>query len=212
MLENLNADAVMTIVLTKLDMLSAELVAKLHAVLLLSAEINWQIIILWWLVAFIGILSLVLLVGYAARGRRYKFSWYYMVYNLLDELEKDLDTKSNHHVITELSKLLRIMAIKQFSRSKCATLTGYEWLAWLTEHDPNSFPWIERGKALISCTNLAGGLPSAGNLPSTSILPSAGSPSSIDSNANNNADINKIVDSDLKDLIMAAKKWVSRRK
>jgi len=126
-------------------------------------------------------LLIVLTINRLLRNKRYKTSWYYSLYKLLDKLESELDTKSNQDAIAELSKLLRIIAIKQFSRSKCSTLMGYEWLEWLTEHDPNNFPWLARGKILIPNPNL------------------------------NTTDTLVTNDHELTELIAAAKRWVNAR-
>ena len=52
-------------------------------------------------------------------------------------------------VVGELSELLRRIAMARLGRPACAGLTGTGWLDWLTSHDPNGFPWHERGRLLI---------------------------------------------------------------
>jgi hypothetical protein len=52
-------------------------------------------------------------------------------------------------MVGELSELLRRIAMARLGRPACAGLTGTGWLDWLTRHDPNGFPWHERGRLLI---------------------------------------------------------------
>ncbi len=49
----------------------------------------------------------------------------------------------------ELSELLRRIAMARLGRPACAGLTGQAWLDWLSTHDPNGFPWHERGRLLL---------------------------------------------------------------
>ena len=49
----------------------------------------------------------------------------------------------------ELSELLRRIAMARLGRPACAGLTGTDWLDWLAAHDPNGFPWHERGQMLL---------------------------------------------------------------
>lgn len=49
----------------------------------------------------------------------------------------------------ELSELLRRIAMARLGRPACAGLTGRDWLAWLSTHDPDGFPWHARGQALL---------------------------------------------------------------
>jgi hypothetical protein len=50
----------------------------------------------------------------------------------------------------ELSELLRRIAMARLGRPACAGLTGADWLAWLSAHDPQGFPWTERGRSLLT--------------------------------------------------------------
>ncbi len=50
----------------------------------------------------------------------------------------------------ELSELLRRVAMARLGRPACAGLTGTAWLDWLADHDPNGFPWRERGQILLA--------------------------------------------------------------
>lgn len=48
-----------------------------------------------------------------------------------------------------LSEVLRLSALRRYGREACAGLEGREWLAWLKEHDPKGFDWLEKAKILI---------------------------------------------------------------
>jgi hypothetical protein len=51
---------------------------------------------------------------------------------------------------SELSELLRRIAIARFGRAACAGISGKDWLAWLQEHDPQGFDWGDEGRLLLS--------------------------------------------------------------
>lgn len=48
-----------------------------------------------------------------------------------------------------IATLLRRVAMQRYGRESCAGLTGYEWLNWLTEHDPQQFNWTTEAEILI---------------------------------------------------------------
>ncbi|CAK0744355.1 hypothetical protein CCP4SC76_1490007 [Gammaproteobacteria bacterium] len=50
---------------------------------------------------------------------------------------------------SELSELLRRVAMARLGRASCASLTGSAWLKWLENHDPQGFSWTRRGTALL---------------------------------------------------------------
>lgn len=56
------------------------------------------------------------------------------------------DTKAT---ASQLSELLRRIAMARLGRPACAGLTGQSWLDWLAAKDPSGFPWGERGRVLI---------------------------------------------------------------
>lgn len=146
--------AVKNLVLAKSNALYAQFSAQIEALvnkviaILDSYAITWQIAGVWAAGSVLVLAPTIWAILYFVRIHRYKTSWYYKMFLLLTALEKKLETDTQA-TINELSKLLRILAIKRFSRDRCSTLTGYEWLEWLTEHDPNKFSWTEHGKILL---------------------------------------------------------------
>lgn len=50
----------------------------------------------------------------------------------------------------ELSELLRRIAMARWGRESCAGLHGDDWLAWLAAKDPAGFPWVQRGRLLVT--------------------------------------------------------------
>jgi len=61
-------------------------------------------------------------------------------------LQQKLETKAQ---LMQLGILLRRVAMQRYGRHSCANLTGERWLAWLTEHDPQGFNWLQSGQFLV---------------------------------------------------------------
>jgi hypothetical protein len=68
----------------------------------------------------------------------------------LRRLRRDLESASLKDSASELSELLRRIAMARHGRSACAGLNGTDWLGWLTEQDPKGFDWQERGRLLLN--------------------------------------------------------------
>ena len=111
---------------------------------------NWPLAPGWWLVILAVILLAATGIYAAIKYKKYKTTWSYKIRKMLVDLEKDIPNLSKKQIVAEISKLLRIIAIKQYSRATCASLSGYEWLDWLTSHDPKQFSWNDHGKVLIT--------------------------------------------------------------
>jgi hypothetical protein len=50
---------------------------------------------------------------------------------------------------SELSELLRRIAMARYGRAACAGLHGEAWLGWLADHDPAGFDWRREGRLLL---------------------------------------------------------------
>jgi hypothetical protein len=56
---------------------------------------------------------------------------------------------SSKEVTSQLSELLRRIAMARCGRDACAGLSGDAWLAWLKTQDPKGFDWPNQGRLLI---------------------------------------------------------------
>jgi hypothetical protein len=84
----------------------------------------------WWLLAVIVLIALVVLATWAwRRYRRYRYER-----QILLEVERLSDCYSDDNIscfITDISTLLRRVAIRRYSRAEVASLTGADWLRFL---------------------------------------------------------------------------------
>ena len=129
--------------------MAAELLSKMHDIEGLDHIGCWPLAIGWWLIIFSTVLMLGFLVFIYINKKKYKTSWLYIAYNDLMALENSLAAQSNKYVITELSLLLRQIAVKKYPREVCASISGTAWLVWLKAHDPKQFNWVEHGRVLV---------------------------------------------------------------
>ena len=117
----------------------------------------WPPALGWWVLAAV-ILGLI---GFAL------FSWWWrrkrardwrvdarLRMRKLAKAMRDNDTKAS---VSELSELLRRVAMARYGRDACAGLAGEEWLAWLTSNDPVGFKWNEHGRVLLDLPYLPPG-------------------------------------------------------
>lgn len=105
----------------------------------------WPLALGWW-VALIAILALAY---YIYRKIAFMRSWKYDTLKKLSHLEKQLSEANAKKITVLLSEYLRRIALKRFSRKKCAGLVGEQWLKWLKEHDPKKFDWEKKAGVLI---------------------------------------------------------------
>ena len=104
----------------------------------------------WWLGAallVLGILLLVMLVRYLVRYP--PGSWKQEAWLALRRLRSLRHTQTPKQTASQLSELLRRIAIARFGRKRAARLSGEEWLEWLREQDPNRFDWPGHGRILL---------------------------------------------------------------
>ncbi|MEI6415007.1 MAG: DUF4381 domain-containing protein [Pseudomonadota bacterium] len=104
----------------------------------------------WWLLG----LTILLLVGVMAW-----LAWRYLpAFNhwrrdariQLVALRRHAPSQPPKKTASELSELLRRIAMARLGRAACASLTGMAWLAWLERHDPQGFAWTGRGLVLLN--------------------------------------------------------------
>lgn len=108
----------------------------------------------WWLT-----IVLVLLAAAAARAllrhwhwspRRLRFNqrWQRDASRQLHDLKHRLDTGDSRALADEFAALLRRIAVARHGRPACASLTGQEWVGWLSANDPAGFDWTQHRRLL----------------------------------------------------------------
>lgn len=76
-------------------------------------------------------------------------SWRWDAARKLRELRRRAAAQELKQTASELSELLRRIAMARLGRESCAGLTGDAWLAWLAGQDPKGFDWARRGRLLL---------------------------------------------------------------
>lgn len=122
---------------------------QLHDIEGLDSISIWPLAAGWWILAAMIILLLVSLAWYIAYRLTFKRSWKYDTLKKLAALEKNLSEPSARETAIILSEYVRRIALQQFPRQECASLSGETWLKWLSQHDPKKFDWEKKGKILL---------------------------------------------------------------
>ena len=127
---------------------------RLHDIHELDPVSVWPLAAGWWLIIALVVLAVLLIVSV----RRWRPDWQRFLprYGWTREAEQELarlrarvargDIKA---LASELSELLRRIAIARCGRDSCAGLHGEPWLDWLADHDPDGFDWRSRGRLLL---------------------------------------------------------------
>ncbi|MGB5833444.1 MAG: DUF4381 domain-containing protein [Thiohalocapsa sp.] len=76
-------------------------------------------------------------------------SWRLDASRKLRRLRRNAETASVRESASELSELLRRIAMARHGRAACAGLHGTDWLGWLADNDPKGFDWRSRGRLLL---------------------------------------------------------------
>ncbi|ESQ11723.1 MAG TPA: DUF4381 domain-containing protein [Chromatiaceae bacterium] len=76
-------------------------------------------------------------------------NWRWDASRELRRLRRDAGSASAKQTASELSELLRRIAIARQGRDSCAGLHGRDWLSWLSAHDPKGFDWQAQGRLLL---------------------------------------------------------------
>ncbi len=110
----------------------------------------WYLAPGWWLAALAVLLVAVVLWSVFGRIlRRIRFDWRRDARIRLLALRRELRRSDAKTLAAALSELLRRIAMARFGRAACAGLSGERWLAWLEQHDPRGFRWLDHGRLLI---------------------------------------------------------------
>lgn len=67
----------------------------------------------------------------------------------LNLVKNDISKHDRHQIIIKISKIIRFLAIRKFSRHQCAGLIDKKWILWLKKHDPSQFDWQKEADLLI---------------------------------------------------------------
>lgn len=110
----------------------------------------WPLAIGWWVLAAVLLISVVVGSIFWYKRFKYKASWQYKSYSILDHMQKQLDHTEPKLVLQKLSLELRKIAMLTTKREACAGLIGKPWLTWLQQHDPAGFNWQENGGILLT--------------------------------------------------------------
>ena len=97
-------------------------------------------------VAFLGLVFVLVLSTYLKRKRR---SWQYQVLIELKAMEKSLSAENSRLAATQLSALMRRLAVQHFPRVECAGLQGEAWINFLKSNDRKKFDWSKLSKPLL---------------------------------------------------------------
>jgi len=131
------------------------LTSRLHDIHELDPVGVWPLAAGWWLIIALAVLTVLLIVGV----RRWRPDWQRFLprYGWTRDAERELallrdrvergDIKT---LASELSELLRRIAIARCGRDRCAGLHGEPWLDWLADHDPEGFDWRSHGRLLLN--------------------------------------------------------------
>lgn len=111
--------------------------------------IAWYQIAPGWLLLLAAVLLVILLMIRWRRMRSQKVAT--VSWQTAADLEWQAVSQitSSRARLEALAVLLRRIAMQRYGRENCAGLTGYEWLHWLTKHDPQQFDWAVEAEILI---------------------------------------------------------------
>jgi len=131
------------------------LVNRLHDIQDIDPVSVWPLAPGWWLLiaAITGVvLLLIALRRWRPDWQRYlpRRGWSRHAAGQLNQLSARIGRDDIRTLSSELSELLRRIAIARCGRQHCAGLHGDSWLAWLSDHDPDGFDWREHGQILLS--------------------------------------------------------------
>ena len=118
-----------------------KLIAQLADINGLNKVNYWPLAIGWWIV--LGVLAIVIaiIIFLILRRLAYRRSWKHKTVIQLNAMAERLNQNNGKEIMTELSILLRRLAINRFSRSGVAGLKGKVWAEWLTKNDLAKFDW-----------------------------------------------------------------------
>jgi hypothetical protein len=128
-----------------------EIVSRLRDIQGLDQISWWPLATGWWLLALLLLVLLLALVLLVRNLRRYPAgSWRRHAWKQLRTLRQRAHRMPVQQLASELSELLRRIAIARVGREHAAGLSGERWLVWLQENDPAGFDWRRRARPLLT--------------------------------------------------------------
>ena len=131
--------------------MNPDMLARLHDIQGLDEISWWPLASGWWLLAALVIVLLFALLSLLRNLLRYPAgSWHRQAWQQLRTLKHQANQMPAQQLASELSELLRRIAIARLGRTRAAGLSGKHWLAWLQQHDPAGFDWTLHGQPLLT--------------------------------------------------------------
>ncbi|MEW8248890.1 MAG: DUF4381 domain-containing protein [Candidatus Thiodiazotropha sp.] len=104
----------------------------------------------WWMLLLLLLLTGVLIWGVIRWRRLYPLGrWQHDARRHLLALRRRIKREPAKLVASELSQLLRRIAIARCGRENTAALTDEAWLDWLQSNDSSGFRWRDKGALLL---------------------------------------------------------------
>lgn len=116
-------------------------IETLQEISIFPLAIGWWLIILFIIIGIGGLISFFII--------RKKRKDIINIVRYLKLAKNDIKQQDKHQIIIKISKIIRLLAIRKFSRKDCAGLIDEKWLLWLTVNDPNKFNWQKEANLLI---------------------------------------------------------------
>ncbi len=103
----------------------------------------------WWFVVFILLTITFIAVKKIIAIKKYKKSWKYLIQQQLENIANTMDPAKAKENISYINDVLKRLSLQFYGRKDSASLTGKQWLSWLTNRDPKNFNWLKKGEILI---------------------------------------------------------------
>jgi hypothetical protein len=112
--------------------------------------VSWYPLPLGWWLVILGVLFIITLsvILWFSRHKRKKTNLWRKTAKL-EWQSINKPTLTAHEKAHRIASLLRWIAMQQYGREACASLSGDAWLNWLQQHDPKQFDWQQQGQILI---------------------------------------------------------------
>lgn len=117
----------------------------------------WPPALGWWILAAVVLALLAIAVTSWWVRRQRARDWRVDARFRMRQLGRSVRDNDPKTAVSELSDLLRRVAIARYGRGTCAGLAGDQWLDWLTENDPAGFDWRKNGRVLLDLPYMPAG-------------------------------------------------------